>query len=75
MVLQMENATVNVTTRQVGNSLAVFIPADVKNDMNLKPNTELIIHIHRKKERLPIFGMLKGKKIAFEEEDRLDARY
>jgi hypothetical protein len=71
----MENATVNVTTRQVGNSLAVFIPAEIKNEMNLQPNTELVIHIHKKKERVPIFGMLKGKKIEFKEEDRLDARY
>ena len=74
----MDNITIDVKTKQVGNSLALFIPMDAREQINLGPNEEVIAHIHKKKaknkkEILSLFGILKGKKISWKcSEDRLD---
>ena len=72
----MECITINVTTKQVGNSLAVFIPANVKEELGLKPQDEVTIEIHKTKNPkslLSAFGSLKGKGITWAcKEDRYD---
>lgn len=74
----MENANINVKLKKVGNSLAFFIPADVKNRMHLQPKDEVVAYIRKKKIKdkkaiLSISGALKGKKIAWScKEDRFD---
>jgi antitoxin component of MazEF toxin-antitoxin module len=71
----MDDASILVRARQVGNSIALFVPADVCSVLGIVPNSEVVAHLHPKKQRTAIRGMLKGKKIDFSEEDRLDARY
>lgn len=75
----METATIRVKTKKVGNSLALFIPAEVRDELGLRPTEEVIVHIHKKKDIKPLlalFGATKGKLGPWnEKEDRLDARY
>lgn len=74
----MENITLTLKTKQVGNSLAVFIPAKVKEQLDLGPNQEVIAHLQKKKRKnkkniLEMFGILKGEKITWRcEDDRKD---
>ena len=74
----MENIILTLKTKQVGNSLAIFIPADVRDELQLKANEEVVTHIHRKKRKdvkeiLSMYGANKGKKITWKcEEDRYD---
>ena len=75
----LDTATISVKPKKVGNSLALFIPAEVRDELGLQPSEEVIVRIHKKKDIKPLlslFGALKGrKKIKFTEEDRLDVRY
>lgn len=75
----MENATLTIRPKQVGNSLAFFIPAEIRNELGLSTKKEAILHIHQKKDLAPLmslFGACKKKLGPWnEKEDRLDARY
>jgi bifunctional DNA-binding transcriptional regulator/antitoxin component of YhaV-PrlF toxin-antitoxin module len=72
----VETATVEVKTKQVGNSLVILIPAEIRAKMGLKPNEGVIAHIHKakkknKKQILSLFGALRGTKLMWScEEDR-----
>ena len=74
----MDNASIITKTKQVGNSLALFIPAEVCASLGITPNTEVVAHIHKKKKKdvkalTALFGSLKGKKLTWDcKEDRLD---
>lgn len=74
----MENTNIAVKVKKVGNSLALFIPANVKNKMDLHAEDEVVAYIRKKKKKdkkaiLSIFGALKGKKIKWScREDRFD---
>ena len=74
----MSEITITVPLKQVGNSLCLFIPANVRNNLNLKPQEEIVVHLHKKKNKkglLSLAGATKGKLGSWtEEEDRLDAR-
>ncbi len=69
--------SLNARIMRVGNSLALFIPAAASKRLGLEPNEEIAATISKKRKiesgRL-LFGALKGKKLAFAEGDRLDAR-
>ncbi|MBU0591757.1 hypothetical protein KKF81_06885 [Candidatus Micrarchaeota archaeon] len=75
----MENATIEVITKRVGNSIALFIPAEICEALQIKANTKIIAHLHKKKKKdvkelLSLFGALKGKNITWDcREDRLNA--
>ena len=74
----MENAVIEVPLKQVGNSLCLFIPADVKNDLELKQSERVVVTISKKKNKnalLALSGATRGKLGPFiEKEDRADAR-
>lgn len=73
----MENATIEAITKQVGNSIAIFIPAEIRDELGLGPNEKVVASIHKKKKKdkqeiLAVFGALKGTKMAWScREDRL----
>ena len=73
----MENATIEAITKQVGNSIAIFIPAEIRDELGLGPNEKVVASIHKKKKKnkreiLSVFGALKGTKITWScREDRL----
>jgi antitoxin component of MazEF toxin-antitoxin module len=64
--------------KQVGNSIALFIPAEICNSLGIKADSEVVAHIHKKKKKevkklLSLFGSLKGKDLGWAcKEDRLD---
>jgi len=74
----MENITIDTKLKKVGNSLAFFIPAEVRDELGLGPDDEIVAQIHKKKEKnvkeiLSMFGALKGSKITWScKEDRLN---
>ncbi len=73
----MECVSLVVKTRQVGNSVAFFIPADICAALDIGANAEIVAHIHKKKSRealLSLFGVSKGRLGPWTEEDRLDER-
>lgn len=66
-----------LTLKQVGNSLCVFIPAELRDELELKPHEKVVVEIHKKNNKnaiLSLFGSTKGKLGPLEEEDRLDVR-
>ena len=71
----MDCVSITVKAKQVGNSIALFVPADVCDDLGININTEIVAQISKKKQRPDLFGILKGKKLEFTEEDRLNVRY
>lgn len=61
--------------KKVGNSVAIFVPADERDKYQLKPETEIILALRAKQVKKSIFGMAKikgGKYSQFTEEDRAD---
>lgn len=66
---------VNVTVKKWGNSFGIVIPKEVVKELEIKENQQVEITIDKPRHLSDFFGALKGKKITFEEEDRLDARY
>lgn len=74
----METVSIMAKAKQVGNSIALFIPAEICNSLGIKVNTEVVAHIHKKKKKevkklLSLFGSLKGKNLGWTcKEDRLD---
>lgn len=74
----MENVTITAKTKQVGNSLVILIPKEIRDKLGLKSNEEVVAHIHKKKKKnvkqiLSLFGALKGTRITWScKEDRLD---
>lgn len=74
----MVNVTIDAKLKKVGNSLAFFIPAEVRDDLDLKSNDEVIAEIRKKKEKnkkeiLSVFGIWRGKNIKWNrKEDRID---
>ena len=71
----MTNATVSAKLRKVGNSLAFFIPADVKDELGLKEGEQVVAELQKKtdkKKLLSLFGALKGKKLEWSPKDRAD---
>lgn len=73
----MENVTLDVKAKRVGNSFAIFVPADVCETLDIEADTNLVAHIHKKKEKnlkalSSLYGILKNKSIPWDcKEDRL----
>lgn len=74
----MDEVILTAPLKQVGNSLCVFIPAEIRDELELSPKEEITIRINKKKNKkalLSIFGATKGKLGPWvEKEDRLDVR-
>jgi antitoxin component of MazEF toxin-antitoxin module len=78
----MDCAIITVKPKAVGNSVALFIPAETRKKMQLTSRDELVVHLHKKKktakaltELLALAGATKGKLGPWiREEDRLDAK-
>jgi bifunctional DNA-binding transcriptional regulator/antitoxin component of YhaV-PrlF toxin-antitoxin module len=74
----MENVTVTGTLKQVGNSLCLFIPAEVRDRLGLKPQEKVVAQIHKEKNKkglLSLAGATRGKLGPWiEKEDRFDVR-
>jgi antitoxin component of MazEF toxin-antitoxin module len=72
----MKNITLFGKLKKVGNSLALFIPAETKKELNLSENQEVAVELHKKKNKNELFGLygsLKGKNIIWNcREDRYD---
>ncbi|MFH0737483.1 MAG: hypothetical protein V1827_02205 [Candidatus Micrarchaeota archaeon] len=74
----MENASIIVKAKQVGNSLALFIPAEICASLGISKDTDVVAHLHKKKNKdvkalSSLFGSLKGRKLDWVcKEDRLD---
>jgi antitoxin component of MazEF toxin-antitoxin module len=71
------DVSLEARVKQVGNSLAFFIPVAASRKLGLKPNEDVAVTISKKKNRQLVhlfFGAARGRKIGFSEEDRLDAR-
>ncbi len=58
--------------KQVGNSIAIFVPAEERDKYHLVPDTEVLLELRRKKIVKSLFGALKGKIEPFTREDRMD---
>ncbi|MBI5223542.1 hypothetical protein HY990_03895 [Candidatus Micrarchaeota archaeon] len=73
----MDNVIIT-KTRQVGNSIAIFIPLEVKKRLELGPNEEVVATIEKRKKKNKadiegLFGSLKGTKLKWNcGEDRVD---
>jgi len=59
-----------VKLRQIGGSLVATIPKEIIDSAQIGKDD--LVEIHVKKLSKSGFGILKGKKINFTEEDRLD---
>jgi len=74
----MEATSVVVKARKVGNSIALFLPAEICQAMEIKQDSEIMAHIHKKKHKdtkklASLYGALKGKNPHWScKEDRLD---
>ncbi len=58
--------------KQVGNSIAIFVPAMERDKYNLVPDAEVVLELRQKKVLKSLFGATKGKLGPFTEEDRAD---
>ena len=59
--------------KRVGNSVAIFVSAEERDRYQLKPETEVILALRKKKIVKSIFGLAKGGKYSqFTEKDRAD---
>lgn len=55
--------TIEVKTKQWGNSIGVIIPKEVVNTLKIKPEETILIEVERKENPLKkLFGTLKSKK-------------
>ncbi len=55
--------TIEVKTKQWGNSIGVIIPKEVVNTLKIKPEETILIKVERKENPLKeLFGTLKSKK-------------
>ncbi len=61
-----------VILRKIGGSLAVTIPKDIVNKLNLKENEKINIVVNKSKKSY--FGAYSGKAPEFTEGDRIDSR-
>jgi antitoxin component of MazEF toxin-antitoxin module len=74
----MDNVTIVVKAKQVGNSIALFVPAEICNSLGIKANSDVVAQIQKKKNKDvkkldSLFGALKGKHVSWScKEDRLD---
>lgn len=72
----MKNIKISAKLKKVGNSLAFFIPAEVKNKLHLEEDQELEAQLSKKKDAkalASLFGCLKGKKLKWKcESERID---
>lgn len=78
--VRMENVTITAKTKQVGNSLVILIPKDIRDKLGLTSNEEVVAHIHKKKKKnvkqiLSMFGVAKGHKISWKCEDERRDRF
>ncbi|GEM_PF-1528461 len=74
----MKNISLSARLKKVGNSLAFFIPAEVRDSLGLKESEVVQVEIRtikNKKKLLDLFGVTRKKLGPFTEEDRLDVRY
>ncbi len=60
--------------KQVGNSIAIFVPADERDKYHLVPNSDVVLELQKKQVVKSMFGALKGKSkyIPFTHADRVD---
>ncbi|MEK6979169.1 MAG: hypothetical protein AABW86_03020 [Candidatus Micrarchaeota archaeon] len=58
--------------KKVGNSIAIFVPADERDKYNLAPESEITLALRSKKVVKSAFGMANGKIGPFTEKDRAD---
>lgn len=58
--------------KKVGNSVAIFVPAEERDKYHLTPDSEVVLALRQKKIVKSIFGMTKGKLGPFTEKDRMD---
>jgi hypothetical protein len=74
----VEEVILTAPLKQVGNSLCIFIPAGIRDELSLTAKEEITIRINKKKDKktiLSLFGATKGKLGPWvEKEDRLDVR-
>jgi bifunctional DNA-binding transcriptional regulator/antitoxin component of YhaV-PrlF toxin-antitoxin module len=66
--------SVYVKVKRWGNSFGVVIPKETAEELAIHENEEVEIEIKKSRHLSEFYGALKGKKIAFSEEDRLDVR-
>ncbi len=57
----MVNFVIHGKVKQVGNSIAIFVPAEERDKFNLVPETEVELELLKKKAVKSMFGALKGK--------------
>ncbi len=56
--------TIEVKTKQWGNSIGVIIPKEVVNTLKIKPEETILIEVERKENPLKeLWGLGKGKKL------------
>ena len=65
---------VHVKIKQWGSSLGIVIPREVAKSLRLQKNQEVEIAISKPKQLASFYGALKGKKINWNEEDRVNVR-
>ncbi len=58
--------------KRVGNSIAIFVSAEERDKYQLRPETEVLLALRKKKVLKSIFGMAKGTLGPFTEKDRAD---
>lgn len=65
---------IHAKVKKWGNSLGLVIPKEAVQELDIEENQEVQVEIKKPKHISEFYGALKGKKIRFDEEDRLDVR-